>query len=219
MRKIHILIFEFIFISCNLSGQPKPCNRAVDSPSYSKSLIKEVCIPSGYEIVLLHTEFKDIDIDGDGLGDFIFEYAKPNSKELDTTYLCVYKRLDDSTHVFLKAFNNLYPVYLKSYDYPSKHTKAAKVFECYAEGYPLKDLTLENGTISLTIRIDAASGYFLKYTYIPKKKNWYLTTYQEWINQSNGGKRFKDYPIPGEGESIDEFSYQKYLCPEESFKK
>jgi len=138
---------------------------------------------------------------------------------MDTIYVSVYKQINDSTYSFLKTFNNLFPLFLKSYDYPSKNALAAKIFECYADGYPLKNLTFQNGAIEMTMRIDAASGYFLKYTYISKKRNWYLTTYQEWFDRPHGERRFEDHKIPEEGESIDEFSYQKYLCPEESFKK
>jgi len=194
------------------------CNRGTDIPSYTKHIIKEVCIPKGHVITMLYTDLIDIDLDGDSIGDFIFNHRRPKLSEMDTTYISVYKKTNDSTYIFLKTFNNLYPVHLNSYDYASKNPLAAKVFNCYADGYPLKDLTLEKGTISLTIRIDAASGYFLKYTYLPEKRNWYLTTYQEWMDKPHGERRFIDHQIPEEGESIDEFSYPKYLCPEESFK-
>jgi hypothetical protein len=177
-------------------------------------LIKEICIPKDHIITKLYTDLRDIDIDGDSLGDFIFEHNKADFQEMDTSYLTIYKKINDSTHVFLKTFDNLFPVYLKSYDYPSANPVAAKVFECYADGSPLLDLTLSRGVISLTLRIDAASGYLLEYTYKPERKNWYLTTYQEWIDMPDGTRQSVDRKIPDEGESIDEFSYQKYLCPE-----
>lgn len=41
-----------------------------------------------------------------------------------------------------------------------------------------------------------------------------LCTYQEWIDMQDGTRRSTDREISKEGESIDEFSYQKYLCPE-----
>ncbi|HEY9005814.1 MAG TPA: hypothetical protein VIM75_06750 [Ohtaekwangia sp.] len=77
---------------------------------------------------------------------------------------------------------------------------------------------MNNGVIGLIIRIDVAYRLFLEYTYKPEKKNWYLITYQQWIDMPDGTRESQDLKIPEEGESIDEFSYQKYLCPEESFK-
>jgi len=195
------------------------CNRGTDIPSYTKHIIKEVCIPKGHVITMLYTDLIDIDLDGDSIGDFIFNHRKPKLSEMDTTYISVYKKINDSTYVFLKTFNNLYPVYMKSYDYPSKNPFVAKIFNCYGRTYPLNHMEMENGVISLTISIDPASGYFLRYTYKPEKKNWYLTTYQKWIDMPDGIRDSQDRPIPEEGESIDQFSYQKYLCPEESFNK
>jgi hypothetical protein len=214
MSKIFFSL-SFFMISCNVTGQKQnPCNRAVDTKSYEKDLIKEVCIPKNHIITLLYTDLRDIDIDGDSLGDFIFNHRKPKLQELDTTYLTVYKKINDSTHVFLKTFKNLFPVYLASYDYPSKDARAKKVFACYNDGYPLKRLEMEKGVIRLVLRIDPASGYLLEYTYKPERKNWYLTTYQEWIDFQDGTRESQDRAIPEEGESIDEFSYQKYLCSE-----
>jgi hypothetical protein len=214
MNKI-LFSLSFLLISCNVIGQKKsPCNKAVDTKSYTKDLIKEVCIPKSHAITLLYTDLRDIDIDGDSLGDFIFNHRKPKLEEMDTTYLTVYKKVNDSTHVFLKTFNNLFPVYLKSYDdYPS-HPKADKVFRCYNHTYPLIRLEMDKGIITLVLSIDPAYGYLLEYTYQPIKKNWYLTTYQEWIDMPEEGRQFANREIPEKGESIDEFSYQKYLCPE-----
>jgi hypothetical protein len=202
-------------ISCCVVGQNrKPCNRAVDIKSYERDLIKEVCIPKNQVITLLYTDLKDIDIDGDSLGDFIFNHRKPQMREMDTTYLTVYKKINDSTHVFLKTFKNLFPVHLNSYDYPSKDPRAKKVFNCYNDSYPLIRFEMDRGVIRLVLRIDPASGYLLEYTYKPERKNWYLTTYQEWIDYQDGTRKSEDREIPKQGESIDEFTYQKYLCPE-----
>jgi hypothetical protein len=188
------------------------CNRDVQLKEYKPKLIKEVCIPAGFWISELRTDTQDIDIDGDGLGDFIFDWNKPKLQDGDTLFITVYKQNVDSTYSFLKTFKNLLPVYLKSYDFPAKNNVlAAKIFECYADGYPLVDLTFQKGSILLNIRIDAASGYFLEYAYIKEKKNWFLTNYKEWIDMP-GGRKFQDREVSKEPESIDDFSYQKYLC-------
>jgi len=219
MNKI-LLSLGFFMISCNVTGQKqKPCNREVDIKSYEKNLIKEVCIPEKHIITLLYTDLRDIDIDGDGLGDFIFEHNKLNTQELDTSFLTVYKRINDSTHVFLKTFNNLFPVYLQSYDEFPKNPQANRVFNCYNLTYPLIRFEMDKGVITLVFNIDPASGYLLEYTYKPEKRNWYLTTYQVWIDFQDGTRRSENRQIPQEGESIDEFSYQKYLCPEMLFEK
>jgi hypothetical protein len=206
------LSLSCFLVSCSVVGQKlNPCNRTVDTQSYEKDLIKEVCIPKNHVITLLYTDLTDIDIDGDSLGDFIFNHRKPKMQELDTTFLTVYKKINDSTHVFLKTFKNLFPVYLKSYDDYSGDDKADKVFR---HTNPLIRLEMSKGIITVVFSIDPASGYLLEYTYKPERKNWYLTTYQEWIDFQDGTRQSQDRKIPQEGESIDEFSYQKYLCPE-----
>ena len=211
-----ILFFvSFFLISCNVTGQKQTlCNRAVDTKSYEKDLIKEVCIPKNHVISLLYTDLRDIDIDGDSLGDFIFNHRKPKLQEMDTTYVTVYKKINDSTHVFLKTFKNLFPVYLKSYDDYSGDPRTDKVFRCYNHTNPLIRLEIDKGVIRLVFSIDPASGYLLEYTYKPERKNWYLTTYQEWIDFQDGTRKSENREIPKQGEIIDEFSYQKYLCPE-----
>jgi hypothetical protein len=215
MKIILIIICLSTISFCSCCQKPvRLCNRNVELKSYNAKLIKEVCIPNGYWISELRTSTKDIDIDGDGLNDFIFDWNKPKLQDGDTLYVTVYKMNSDSTYSFFKTFNNLLPIYLKSYDFASKNDYGAKIFECYADGYPLNDLTLQTGLISLTLRIDAASGYLLEYSYKPEKKNWYLTTYQEWIDMPDGVRKSMNREIPEKGESIDEFSYQKYLCPE-----
>ncbi len=120
----------------------------------------------------------------------------------------------DTTYSFLKTFDHLLPVFFESYDYGPKTPALKKIFECYAYGYPLIDLEFEAGVIAMDLRIDAASGYTLKYRYDPKRNNWFLFSYREWIDMPDEGRQYTDKEMPEQPESIDDFSYQKYLCPE-----
>lgn len=205
---------------CQAQKVNKNCNRAVKLQEYKKDLIKEVCIPGGYEISMLRTDLRDIDINGDGLGDFIFDWNRPKLKDGDTLFLTVYKMNKDSSYSFLKTFKNLYPLHFESYDDGPKEQKYRKIYEdCYSYGYPLKYLDLNSGTISLTLKIDDGSGYFLKYQYDNKKQNWYLIKKQNWIDTTDevtypDGRKYIELELPKKSESIDDFSYEKYLCPD-----
>jgi hypothetical protein len=89
-----------------------------------------------------------------------------------------------------------------------------KIYECYNNNYPLYGLNFEAGVISFDLDIDPASGYTLKYRYDPKRNNWFLFSFREWIDMPGEGRQYTDKEMPEQPESIDEFSYQKYLCPE-----
>lgn len=217
MKRISNIYVWLVLMGCTCPGlaqRPPSCNQAVLLQEYKSKLIKEICIPPNYVITRLYTDLRDIDIDGDGLGDFIFDWRKLKLTEGDTTYITAYRMNADSTYSFLRTFDNLFPIHLDSYDYGSKKPALKKIFECYAYGYPLIDLEFEAGVIAMELRIDAASGYTLKYRYDPKRNNWFLFYFKEWIDMPGEGRQYTDKEMPEQPESIDDFSYQKYLCPE-----
>src|SRR4051812_28088403 len=108
-----ILFLSLIFLGfLKSSGQVKydTCNREVKLKEYEKALIKEICIPKGYYIYFIPTKQEDIDINGDSLPDFIFDWTKKDRQEGDTSFITVYKMNPDSSYSFLKTFNNLLPI-------------------------------------------------------------------------------------------------------------
>jgi len=197
----------------------KPCYRITKIKKQEKELIREICIPKGYIINHIYTRLVDLDANGDGLSDVIFDWHKQNLRDADTIYLTVYKMNKDSSYSLLKTFRNLLPVYISDYNNRPQKKTINRIYECYNESPPLISIGFDNGTITLTIRIDPASGYLFKYVYKPERENWYLATFQEWIDMPDGIRKSENREILKEDESIDDFSYQKYLCPEESFKK
>ena len=107
----------------------------------------------------------------------------------------------------------MYPVYFSTYYNPPIDTSLNAIYNCYDGRYPLLDLTIENGRIELTLRIDAVSGYLLKYSYLEKNKNWYFTDFKEWMETDAGTRQYTDKAVLPKAETIDEFSFEKYLCP------
>ncbi|MFL5730172.1 MAG: hypothetical protein ACJ75J_11860 [Cytophagaceae bacterium] len=201
-------------------GQPNACNREVKIKKYEKILIKEVCIPTGYIIYYIDTDARTIDIDGDGLQDFIFDWAKKERAEGDTNFITAFRMNQDSTFSFLKTFKNILPLDLDSYDQPSQNSHYSKVWsECYGRTYPLKYLEFKNGIITLNITTEAISGLILEYKYSKEKNNWILKNIIEYVDNPQKGRIIEPYPMPEKEETIDDFSYEKYLCPESLIKE
>jgi hypothetical protein len=214
-----LLIFIIVFDS---SGQTfnNTCNREVKIKDYEKDLIKEVCIPLGYIIYYIDTDARDIDMNGDSLPDFIFDWKKKNAKEGDTLFTTVYKMNSDSSYTFLKTFKNLLPVKLNSYDKPSNNAHYSSLWsECYGSTYPLKYLEFKNGKITLNITTEAVAGLILNYEYSKQKNNWILKNLVEYVDHPQKGRFTEPYPMPSKEETIDDFSYEKYLCPERLMKE
>jgi hypothetical protein len=196
------------------------CNREVKTKDYERDLIKEVCIPKGYLIYYIDTYARDIDINGDSLFDFIFGWKKQNAKEGDTLFTTAYKMNPDSNYTFLKTFRNLLPVKLNSYDKPSENPYYYKLWsECYGSTYPLKYLEFKDGSITLNITTEAVAGLILEYKYSKPQNNWILKSINEYVDHPEKGRFTEPYPVPETEETIDDFSYEKYLCPERLIKE
>jgi hypothetical protein len=216
-QKNNFLLLSLLLFASNSRSQTDInfCNREVKIKEYEKHLIKEVCIPNGYIIYFIKTKNKDIDIDGDGLYDFIFDWTKKQSKEGDTCYITAYKMNKDSTYGFLKTFKNLLPITLKSYDKASNNPYYADFFwDCYHHSYPLNSLEFRNGEIIFEIKTEAVAGLIFNYQYNKQKNNWLLISIQQYFDSPDKGRLYEPYPMSQKEETIDDFSYEKYLCPE-----
>jgi hypothetical protein len=216
-------IFLLLFFGCfNLYSQTylNNCNREVELKAYEKDLIKEVCIPQGYIIYCIETKYNDIDINGDSLPDFIFDWKKKNAKEGDTLFTTGYKMNPDSSFIFLKTFNNLMPVKLDSYDKSSKNPYyAALWWDCYNSSNPLRYVEFNKGNIELGIKTDPSAGLDFLYKYSRQKNNWILQSIKKYRDIQGKERQYEPYPMPSKEETIDDFSYEKYLCPERLMKE
>jgi len=220
--KSRVLVLVLFIINTYTYAQVKstPCNRKVELKSYEKDLIKEVCIPLGHTIYYIETKFNDIDINGDSLPDFIFDWKKDGAIEGDTLFTTAYMFQSDSTYKFLKTFKNIMPIKLDSYDKPSKNPFYAQLWsDCYRETYPLKYVDFNNGNIELSIVTEPHHGLEINYKYSKQKNNWILKSIKAYSDISGEGKIYIPHPMPETEETIDDFSYEKYLCPERLIKE
>ncbi|MEM4326149.1 MAG: hypothetical protein QXU40_02515 [Candidatus Pacearchaeota archaeon] len=178
--KRNICLFIIILLhNIIVSAQDTTCNRAVQVKSYEKELPKEVCIPQGY---LISDIYEKTDINGDSLNDFIFDWNKNPLKDGDTIYVTIYLQNPDGTYKYFRTFNNLYPIYFKSYslDYIPQDTSLILIHRKYENFYPLHRLKFEKDLIKITIRNDAETDIVVTYRFDKTINNWRFEKSEEY---------------------------------------
>jgi len=175
-------ILQLILFLCSVVSyaQNTDCNRAVWIKEDEKKIPKEICIPNGnYHITEV---YEKVDVNGDGLEDFIFDWNKNPLQDGDTIYVTIYAQNSDSTFSFFCTFNNLYPIYFKSYslDYTPQDTSLISIHRKYENFYPLHGLKFENDLIKITMRNDAETDIVITYKYDKTIKNWRFEKSEEY---------------------------------------
>jgi len=174
--KCFILIFCIMVFTYNqVNAQDSitlECNRSVKINSYLNRLPKEVCLPQGNYFVF--SIFKETDVNDDEIDDFIFCWCKYPYNDGDTTFVSFYKQNSDSTYSLLKTLDNLYPIYLKSYNdlYTPKEEELRIIQKNYYYRYPLYELKIEKDKIIIELKNDAESNLIITYQYDKDLKNW-----------------------------------------------
>lgn len=204
-------ILQLILLLCEIISyaQNTDCNRAVWIKEDEKKLPKEICIPNGnYHITEV---YEKVDVNGDGLEDFIFDWNKNPLQDGDTIYVTIYTQNSDSTFSFFRTFNNLYPIYFRSYDldYVPEDTSLISIHKKYEGEYQLKSLKFKNDFIIIEIFYAALENLIIKYKYNNEKKNWvyYSCELYSFLNES---KTLMD--LSGKlGPTIDNFTYFYWL--------
>lgn len=166
-----IMITLLILFTIMSYAQDSICNRSVWIKSWEKELPKEVCIPEGY--IISHI-FDLVDINDDGLIDFIFKWRKNNLQNGDTMYVTIYLQNQDGTYEHFRTFNNLYPIYFKSYDldYVPKDTSLISIHKKYEGEYLFQELIFKKNLIILKIKHEAKEDLWIRYRYDKTKNDW-----------------------------------------------
>ena len=124
---------------------------------------------------------------------------------LDTLFL-FYSNCD-STYSLFKTFDNLYPIYLESYNrlYSPKEESLKKLQKSYRYEYLLYELTFEKDKIIFLLKNDAESDLIITYQYNNVIKNWlYIDCIEKFHN--NDGINKLDFSNEL-GPTIDNFRY------------
>jgi hypothetical protein len=195
------------------------CNRDVWIKGMGENMPEEVCIPHGY--VLSH-EYESIDINDDGLEDYIFKWRHLKLSDGDTLFVSIYTQTIDSTYMFFRTFDNLYPIFFQSNtieEVKDKHLK--ELFDIY-NGDPLKTLTFDKDEIHISFYDYSGglhAGIFLTYKYDKDKNDWFLKKQKDWhdiADDTDGTLIWMDaiYTDLGEPESyqsINDFNYLDWI--------
>lgn len=203
--KTYIITQSILLIfSINIFAQNTNCNRAVWVKEDEKELPKEVCIPKGnYHVTQV---YERVDINSDGLEDFIFNWNKNPLQDGDTLYVTIYTQNQDSIFSHFRTFSNLYPIYFKSYsfDYTPKNKKLRVLHKKYMRN-PLIKLTFEKETIEIIRNGDAKENLIITYRYDKDIKNW---RYEKTIMYDYALNTKEPYDLSEKlGPLIDNFTY------------
>ncbi len=205
MKRIILLQVATLLFSIVSNAQNKDCNRSVWIKQDERKLPKEVCISKGnYHITEV---YEKIDVNGDGFEDFIFDWNKNPLQDGDTIYVTIYIQNPDSTFSFFRTFNNLYPLYFKSYslDYTPKENRLKSVHKKYKDQYPFLKLTFEKETIQITMKEDAEANLIITYKFDKAINSWCYEKCEEYFLAVGG---YKPIDLSEKlGPTIDNFTY------------
>jgi hypothetical protein len=175
MKSNSLIQFVLLVLTTTACAQNKEvCNRSVWTKGDEKYLPNEVCIKRGdYHITQV---YKRVDLNNDGLNDFVFDWNKNPLQNGDTIFVTVYIQNPDSTFKHFRTFNNLYPIYFKSYDrdYVIKDKSLAELHKKYQGENQLIELLFEPNLIKLRIKYEAKEDLLIQYSYDKKRKDWLL---------------------------------------------
>jgi hypothetical protein len=205
MKRYILLQLALLFYSVISVAQYTDCNRTVWINRFTNLLPKEVCIPKGnYHITEV---YERIDLNGDGLEDFVFDWNKNPLQDGDTLYVSIYNQNPDSTFYFFRTFNNLYPINFKSYslDYIPQNDNLRTIQRKFNDQYPFLKLTFEKETIQITMKEDAEANLIITYKFDKLINNWRYEKSEEYFLVAGG---YKPIDLSEKlGPTIDNFTY------------
>lgn len=206
-KTIALVIFVMTLIN---SVAQKPCNRRTVAKQYDAVLPREVCLPKGYIVAAVYDA---TDVDGDGLRDFIFSWQKEEMQDGDSSFVCIYKRVNDSTFVRMRVFNNLFPIYFRSYgmSYKAENKILMELHSKYGYKNPLEEFRFDGKEFILRIESATGEGNILHYEYDKSIDTWKLYKLEYWISGYLGKMRIEAQPLPRSKLRIEEFDYFDYL--------
>jgi hypothetical protein len=204
--KIYIIPqIVLLFLSSVILGQNIDCNRSVWINRFTKLLPKDICIPNGnYHITEVYNR---VDLNEDGLEDFIFDWNRNPLQDGDTIYVTIYLQNPDSSFSNFRTFNNLYPINFKSYsfDYVPKEDKLKDIHKKYYGFDPLIEINFDEGIIKITRKEDAEANLIITYKFDKSINNWRYEKSEEYF-LVGGGYKLIDLSEQL-GPTIDNFTY------------
>ncbi len=216
MKKMIILalLVSTTMISC---AQETACNRTVYLKSFEQQLPKEICLPDGYMVREILSD--TVDVSGDGRVDFVAKLQKINAEDGDTTLVVLYAQQENGTYKEWATFNNLFPIYLKDYDFDYENEMARKDTSFFMQlrqryEYPeLSDVYFEQNTIIVKFNTGGGGGILLHFTFDKEINSWKLTKQVDWFGTWGRIESTPDYGtfIPKNQYDIREFNMLDYL--------
>jgi hypothetical protein len=190
------------------------CNRTVHVTSFSDRLPQEICLPQGYIVWAILTDTADIN--GDGKIDFAIKLRKTNAVDGDTNLVVLYKRNVQGLFEQWLTFDNLYPIYLKNYDYDYDDENARNDTSFFMKlrrkyHYPLStEVLLRNKTIIIKFNTDGGGGLILSFTFNHGSSSWHFTKQEAWIGSWGEIEKLLDYRTVIPIDTIEQYDIRQF---------
>jgi hypothetical protein len=218
MKKMIILVNLLALGAVISCAQEQNCNRTVRIHSTAERLPKDICLPEGYFIwsILADT----VDINGDGTTDFAARLQKIAAQDGDTTLVVLYRQDKHGHFEEWTTFDNLFPVYLKDYDYDYyrdfKTNKDTSYFMKLRARYAYPELSkvfFAKDTITVKFNTDGGGGLLMHFVLNEAQNDWHLKKQVEWAGSWGEIEKIPNYGviIPKDQYSIRAFNMLDYL--------
>jgi len=206
-----LLITFLLSYSSSCSSQKlDTCNKSVHLSKDVQRLPKEICIPRGYWVWKI---IDSIDLTNDRMDEVALTIEKEQMIDGDTSFLFVYKKDKNGIYQLFKKYDNLYPIYFKSYDhtYQSSNVELNNLKDSYGASASFSEVLFNKNTIKLKFHTSARSGLLLHFLYNSEINDWVLVKNEEWFGDRGVIQKMTDeYPIP-ERISLSKFNMLDYL--------
>lgn len=209
MKQIGLIVIVLIFSEI-VNGQNYDCNQAFIGGKLKEPIPKDVCIPMNFHIREIK---KSVDLNLDGLKDYIFSFSKVNIADGDTMFVAVYIMQADSSYVLLKRFDNLYPIVFRDYSlsYNIKDSLLNELQGMYSGFYPLISIKFLEGEIQIKLKQGFQEFHTLHFLYNKENGNWYLTESEMLFGYEENKEPVKITYKVGEQLPIDKFNFFDWL--------
>ena len=214
MKYIFPIFFSLVSLGCRSQSTDEAeihneCNRAVYIKEYLKHLPSNICLPKGYQVMMVNNK---TDLTGDAIPELVIKLEKQAITDGDTSLLYVYRKNTKGIYEIFKTLHNVYPLYFKSYslDYTVTDSKLNETQARYSSA-EFSEVLFKDNRIIIKFHSEATMGYNFHFVFNKQKQDWFLQKIEEWKGRRGQVEQIESIITPEDNSKISEFNFLDYL--------
>jgi len=214
MKYVLPVIISLFSLSChsqptNEAEKSDECNRSVYIKEYLKRLPSNVCVPKGYQVMMINDQ---VDLTNDAIPEVVMKLDKQTVVDGDTSLLLIYRKNTKGVYEIFKTLHNVYPLYFKSYglNYIVADPKLSEIQSRYSSA-EFSEVLLKNSTLIIKFHSEATMGYNFHFLFNNQKQDWYLQKTEEWTGRRGKTEKIEAIATPEKEIIISDFNMLDYL--------